>query len=78
MNISPLAVVDPEAQLGENITIEPFAIVKKDVVIGEMKKLPKEYDTTTLTEPDSIEALSKQTTDSIIRAVLYDLYKKAP
>lgn len=35
MNISPLAVVDPEAQLGENITIEPFAIVKKDVVIGD-------------------------------------------
>ena len=50
----------------------------KDVVIAEMKKLPKEYDTTVLTEPDSIESLSKQTTDTIIRAVLYDLYKKAP
>lgn len=35
MNISPLAVVDPEAQLGENITVEPFAIIKKDVIIGD-------------------------------------------
>lgn len=35
MNISPLAVVDPEAQLGENVTVEPFAIIKKDVVIGD-------------------------------------------
>lgn len=50
----------------------------KDVVIAEMKKLPKEYDTTPLTDPDAIESLSKQTTDAVIRGVLYDLYKKAP
>ena len=50
----------------------------KDVVISEMKKLPKEYDTTPLTDPDAIESLSKQTTDTVIRGVLYDLYKKAP
>ena len=50
----------------------------KDVVIGQMKKLPKEYDTTALTEPDAIEALSKQTTDTVIRGVLYDLYKRMP
>ena len=47
-------------------------------MISEMKKLPKEYDTTPLTDPDAIESLSKQTTDTVIRGVLYDLYKKAP
>lgn len=35
MNISPLAVVDPEAIIGENVQIDPFAIIEKDVVIGD-------------------------------------------
>ena len=48
------------------------------MVIAEMKKQPKEYDTTALTDPDAIEALSKQTADTIIRGVLFALYKKAP
>ena len=34
MNISPLAVVHPEAQIGQNVTIDPFAVIEKDVVIG--------------------------------------------
>lgn len=34
-NISPLASVHPEARLGNNVTIEPFVIVEKDVVIGD-------------------------------------------
>ena len=33
MNISPLAVVHPEAQIGQNVTIDPFAVIEKDVVI---------------------------------------------
>ena len=33
--ISPLACVDPEAQIGKNVTIHPFAYVEKDVVIGD-------------------------------------------
>ncbi|MDD4589166.1 MAG: acyl-ACP--UDP-N-acetylglucosamine O-acyltransferase [Parabacteroides sp.] len=34
-NISPLAVVDPEAQIGQNTHIEPFAVIHKDVIIGD-------------------------------------------
>ena len=32
---SPLAVVHPEAQIGQNVTVEPFAFIEKDVVIGD-------------------------------------------
>lgn len=35
MNISPLAVVDPGATIGENVQIDPFAVIEKDVVIGD-------------------------------------------
>lgn len=34
-NISPLAVVDPEAQIGQNTQIEPFVVIHKDVIIGD-------------------------------------------
>jgi UDP-N-acetylglucosamine acyltransferase len=34
MNIHPLAIVSPEAQIGPNVTIGPFAVVEADVVIG--------------------------------------------
>ena len=34
-NISPLAFVDPTAQLGDNVTIHPFAYIDKNVVIGD-------------------------------------------
>ena len=34
MNISPLAVVDPGATIGENVQIDPFAVIEKDVVIA--------------------------------------------
>lgn len=33
--ISKLAHVDPKAQIGNNVTIEPFAFVEGDVVIGD-------------------------------------------
>lgn len=33
--ISNLAYVHPEAKLGENVTVEPFATIYKDVVIGD-------------------------------------------
>ena len=36
-NISPLAFVDPTAQLGDNVTIHPFAYIDKNVVIGDMR-----------------------------------------
>lgn len=35
MCISPLAVVHPEAKVGENTSIGPFTVVEKDVVIGD-------------------------------------------
>ena len=35
MNIHPLAVVSPQAQIGSNVRIGPFAIVEDDVTIGE-------------------------------------------
>ncbi len=35
MSRFPLANVHPEAKIGENVTIEPFATVQRDVVIGD-------------------------------------------
>ena len=37
--VSPLAYVSPEAQLGNNVVIEPFATVYEDVIIGEGTKI---------------------------------------
>lgn len=34
-NISPLAYVDKNATIGENVTIHPFAYIDRDVVIGD-------------------------------------------
>lgn len=34
-NISPLAFVHPEAKLGQNVTVDAFAYIDKDVVIGD-------------------------------------------
>ena len=31
---SPLAVIHPDAKIGENVTIDPFVVIEKDVVIG--------------------------------------------
>ncbi len=33
--ISPLAYVHPDAKLGANVTVEPFACIAGDVVIGD-------------------------------------------
>lgn len=33
--ISPLAYVDPDATIGQNVTIHQFAYIEKDVVIGD-------------------------------------------
>lgn len=38
-NISPLAYVHPDAQLGENNVIDPFCFIDKDVVIGDNNTL---------------------------------------
>jgi UDP-N-acetylglucosamine acyltransferase len=35
MTIHPLAIVSPEAQIGNQVTIGPFAVIESDVVIGE-------------------------------------------
>jgi UDP-N-acetylglucosamine acyltransferase len=35
VNIHPLAVVNPEAHLGNRVTIGPFAVIESDVEIGE-------------------------------------------
>lgn len=37
--ISPLAFVDPEAQIGENCTVGPFCFIDKGVVIGDNNEL---------------------------------------
>ncbi len=39
MDISPLAVVHPEAIIGQNTSIGPFTVVEKDVVIGDNCKI---------------------------------------
>ena len=33
--IHPSAVVDPDAQLGQNVSVGPFAVIEKDVTIGD-------------------------------------------
>ncbi|MCI0523130.1 MAG: acyl-[acyl-carrier-protein]--UDP-N-acetylglucosamine O-acyltransferase, partial [Bacteroidales bacterium] len=33
--ISPLAHVDPKAQLGADVIVEPFASIAGDVIIGD-------------------------------------------
>ena len=33
--IHPSAIIDKDAQIGENVSIGPFAIVEKDVIIGD-------------------------------------------
>ena len=35
MSISPLSYVHPDAKLGENVTVEPFASIYGDVVVGD-------------------------------------------
>ena len=35
MNIHPTAVVDPRAELGQNVTVGAFAYIEADVMIGE-------------------------------------------
>ena len=37
--IHPLAVVDPEAKLGDGNVIGPFCVIDKNVVIGDNNKL---------------------------------------
>ena len=37
--IHPLAVIDPEAKLGDNNIIGPFCVIDKNVVIGDNNKL---------------------------------------
>jgi UDP-N-acetylglucosamine acyltransferase len=37
--ISPLAYVDPEAVIGENVEIAPFVYIDKNVVIGDNNKI---------------------------------------
>ncbi len=37
--ISPMAVVHPEAKLGDNNIIGPFCVIDKDVVLGDNNKL---------------------------------------
>lgn len=37
--ISPLAYIDPEAKIGENVEIAPFVFIDKNVVIGDNNKI---------------------------------------
>ncbi len=34
-DIHPTAIVDPNAQIGDNVCIEPYAIIKKDVILHD-------------------------------------------
>ena len=43
--IHPMAIVDPEAKLGDNNIIGPFCVIDKNVVIGDNNKL---YNSVTL------------------------------
>ena len=35
MNIHPSAIIDPKAEIGENVKVGPFVIIENDVVIGD-------------------------------------------
>ena len=35
MQISPLAAIHPNAQIGQNVTISPFVTIESDVIIGD-------------------------------------------
>ncbi|MDR2388237.1 MAG: acyl-ACP--UDP-N-acetylglucosamine O-acyltransferase [Tannerellaceae bacterium] len=35
MSHSPLAVIHPEARIGNHVTIDPFVVIEKDVIIGD-------------------------------------------
>jgi UDP-N-acetylglucosamine acyltransferase len=35
MNISSLAYIHPEAEIGRNVIVDPFAVIERDVVIGD-------------------------------------------
>ncbi|MDR2809858.1 MAG: acyl-ACP--UDP-N-acetylglucosamine O-acyltransferase [Tannerellaceae bacterium] len=35
MSHSPLAVIHPEARIGDNVIIDPFTVIEKDVIIGD-------------------------------------------
>ena len=35
MNIHPTAIVDPQAELGENVTVKPYAIIEADTQISD-------------------------------------------
>src|SRR5574344_1356803 len=37
--IHPMAIVDPEAKLGDNNVIGPFCVIDKNVIIGDNNKL---------------------------------------
>ncbi|MGL5262087.1 MAG: acyl-ACP--UDP-N-acetylglucosamine O-acyltransferase, partial [Bacteroides sp.] len=37
--ISPLAYIHPEAKLGKNVEVAPFAFIDKDVIIGDNNKI---------------------------------------
>ena len=48
--IHPLAVVDPEAKIGDGNIIGPFCVIDKNVVIGDNNKFLARSATTTLSE----------------------------
>ena len=39
VNIHPLAIVSPEAQIGRDVSIGPFSVIESDVVIGDRCRL---------------------------------------
>ena len=42
-NISQLAFVHPEAKLGKDVTVQPFAYIDRDVEIGDRCVIHRQY-----------------------------------
>lgn len=68
--ISPLAFIDPQAQLGDNNIIGPFCFIDKGTVIGDNNKF---YNSVTLLEGTRLGCGNTIFTGAVIGAIPQDL-----
>ena len=70
MSISPLAVVHPEAQIGPDTQVDAFAVIEKDVIIGDNCHI---YPHTTILDGSRIGNNSSIFPGAVIAGIPQDL-----